>query len=52
MPKDPDKKRVQADLTQEEFSHFATLANDKQWSLKKLTENVIRDFLKTNKKKK
>lgn len=52
MPKDPEKKRIEAHLTPDEFAHFEAIAKEKQWSLKKLNENIVREFLKTQKKKK
>jgi len=52
MPKRIDDKRVEAHLSPEEFKIFEAIAIEKQWSKKKLAENIIREFLKSNKKKK
>lgn len=51
MPKKETDKRVEAHLTPDEYKQFEAIANEKQWSKKKLAENVIREFLKKNKKK-
>jgi hypothetical protein len=40
-------KRVNVDLTQEEYAAFKIVADSKDWSDKKMAENIIRGFLKT-----
>jgi hypothetical protein len=52
MPKDPTKIRIEAHLTPDEFKQFAALAKDKDWSNKKLAENIIKAHLETLKKAK
>jgi hypothetical protein len=50
MPKRDNDKRIEAHLSPEEFKAFESIANEKQWSKKRLAENIIREFLKTKKK--
>lgn len=52
MPKRKEDKRIEAHLSPDEYKQFESVAKDKQWSNKKLAENIIRDFLKTLKAKK
>lgn len=52
MPKKEENKRVEAHLNKEEYKQFEAEAKSRQWSLKKLNENVIREFLAAQKKKK
>jgi hypothetical protein len=51
MPKRADLKRVEAHLTPDEHLQFVAHAKEKDWSAKKLAENIIRDYLKELKKK-
>lgn len=48
MPKRETDKRIEAHLTPDEHAQFKAIADEKQWSLKKMAENVIRDFIKVN----
>jgi hypothetical protein len=50
MPKRVEDKRIEAHLSPEQFEQFKKIAQEKQWSNKKLAENVIRDFLTAQKK--
>lgn len=52
MAKRETDKRVEAHLSPEEYKQFESIAMEKQWSKKKLAENVIRDFIKQSKVKK
>lgn len=52
MPKRKEDKRIEAHLPPEDYKQFEAVAKEKQWSNKKLAENIIRDFLKTLKPKK
>jgi hypothetical protein len=45
MGVDPSKKKVEAHLTKEEYAAFKKVANERQWSDKKLNENIIRWYL-------
>lgn len=52
MPKRETDKRIEAHLTPEEYTAFKAIADEKQWSNKKLAENVIREYLKAHTKTK
>jgi hypothetical protein len=50
MPKNPIKKRINPDLTPEEYEPFHKEAVRRYWSDKRLCEYVIRSFLKLKNK--
>jgi hypothetical protein len=52
MPKAPETKRVEAHIPPEWIEQFEALAKEKDWSSKKLAENIIIEHLKSLKKKK
>jgi hypothetical protein len=51
MPKNPETKRVEAHIPPEWIKEFEALAKEKDWSHKKLAENIIIEYLKARKKK-
>lgn len=51
MTKREEDKRIEAHLNPEEFAQFSAIAKAKQWSNKKLAENIIREYLKKSKSK-
>lgn len=52
LPRDKTKKRVEAHLPPEYTAQFEALAKEKDWSDKKLAENIIIEHLKSLKSKK
>ena len=52
MPRDPNKKRVEAHMTQEDYSAFRAVASapKRDWSDKRLSEAIISAFLKLDDK--
>lgn len=52
MPKDPEKKRIEAHLSPDDFKRFEEIAKANYWSNKKLAEIIILQYLELHKKKK
>lgn len=52
MPKDPEKKRIEAHLSPKDFQQFEAIAKANYWSNKKLAEIIILQYLEQQKKKK
>jgi hypothetical protein len=52
MAKKENDTRIEAHLSPEDIKKFDAVAKEKDWSRKKLAENIIKDFLKMQKVKK
>jgi uncharacterized protein YbaP (TraB family) len=52
MPKSKDTKRVEAHLNPDKYAQIEALAKERQWSVKKMTENIILWYLESLKPKK
>lgn len=50
MPRNPNKKAVEAALTNEEYEAFSKIARQREWSNKKLAEIVVRAFIRADNK--
>jgi hypothetical protein len=51
MPKRENDIRIEAHLSPEEYKVFEKIMQDKDWSKKKLAENIIKEYLVNYKKK-
>lgn len=52
VPKDKNKISVQAHLHPDVYKEFNAIAKAKQWSMKKLNENIILEYLEQHRKQK
>lgn len=52
MPKSKETKRVEAHLMPDVYAEIEALAKARQWSVKKMTENIILWYLESIKVKK
>jgi hypothetical protein len=50
MPRKETDKIIQAALTPQEYEELKKLADERQWSVKKMTENIILWYLEENRK--
>lgn len=52
MPKSKETKRVEAHLMPDKYTELESFAKERQWSVKKMTENIILWYLESMKKSK
>jgi hypothetical protein len=52
VPKREDDIRVEAHLSPEDYKVFEKIMHEKDWSKKKLAENIIKEYIANYKKKK